>query len=91
MAPSESRGRTLGKNSDPRRRAGLCMADRERTVLVVDDEPRVREMLSEYLTERSFEVIEAGNGLEALAALKNHRPSAIVLDLRMPRLGASRP
>lgn len=63
------------------------MDDRERTVLVVDDEPRVREVLSDYLTERSFKVIEAGNGLEALAALKNHRPSAIVLDLRMPRLG----
>ena len=63
------------------------MDDRERTVLVVDDDARVREMLCEYLTTRSFKVIEAGNGLEALAALKTHRPSAIVLDLRMPRLG----
>jgi DNA-binding NtrC family response regulator len=59
----------------------------QRTVLVVDDEPHVRGVLVDYLTTRSFKVIEAGNGLEALAALKNHRPSAIVLDLRMPRLG----
>jgi len=63
------------------------MDDRERTVLVVDDEPHVRQVLSDYLTARRFKVIEAGNGLEALAALKNHRPYAIVLDLRMPRLG----
>src|SRR5687767_2194973 len=63
------------------------MDPRERTVLVADDEPEVRQLLSEYLTERSFKVIEAGNGLEALAAVKNHRPAAIVLDLRMPRLG----
>jgi CheY-like chemotaxis protein len=35
------------------------MDDRERTVLVVDDGPRVREVRAEYLTERSFEVIGA--------------------------------
>jgi DNA-binding NtrC family response regulator len=63
------------------------MDDAQRTVLVVDDEPHVRGVLVDYLTSRRFKVIEAGNGLEALAALKNYRPSAIVLDLRMPRLG----
>jgi DNA-binding NtrC family response regulator len=63
------------------------MCDRERTVLVVDDESHIRELLSDYLTERGFKVIEAADGLEALTALKNERPSGIVLDLRMPRLG----
>jgi CheY-like chemotaxis protein len=56
-------------------------------VLVADDEPEIREMLGEYLTLHGFEVVEAGNGLEALLQVKHGRPGAIVLDLRMPRLG----
>ncbi|MBI4627582.1 MAG: response regulator [Candidatus Rokubacteria bacterium] len=58
-----------------------------RTVLIVDDEPEVRAVLAEYLRDDGFEVLEAGNGLEALLAVKRHRLHGIVLDLRMPRLG----
>jgi CheY-like chemotaxis protein len=60
------------------------------TVLVVDDEPYVRDVLSEYLRARGLEVIEASNGLEALLRFKQVRPSAVVLDLLMPRLGGLR-
>lgn len=56
-------------------------------VLVADDEPDIRETLREYLTLRGYEVLEAGNGLEVLLQVKHERPGAIVLDLRMPRLG----
>jgi CheY-like chemotaxis protein len=60
------------------------------TVLVVDDEPHVREMLSDYLRARGLDVIQAGNGLEALLRFRQARPHAIVLDLLMPRLGGLR-
>ena len=56
-------------------------------VLVVDDEPQVRAAVSEFLEFSGMEVLEATNGLEALLKVKRERPDAIVLDLRMPRLG----
>src|SRR5713226_7418022 len=57
-------------------------------VLVVDDEPDVRDVVGEFLREDGFEVVEAGNGLEALLQVKRVHPDAVVLDLMMPRLGA---
>jgi CheY-like chemotaxis protein len=56
-------------------------------VLVVDDEPEVRGAVSEFLAFNDMEVLEAANGLEALLQVKRARPDAVVLDLRMPRLG----
>jgi CheY-like chemotaxis protein len=56
-------------------------------VLVVDDEPQVRAAVSEFLSFSDLEVLEAENGLEALLKVKRERPDAVVLDLRMPRLG----
>ena len=56
-------------------------------VLVVDDEPDVRDVVGEFLREDGFEVVEAGNGLEALLQVKRAHPDAVVLDLMMPRLG----
>jgi DNA-binding response OmpR family regulator len=57
------------------------------TVLVVDDEPEIRGLLSEYFKSQGFEVIEAENGFDALLQVKRTRPDAVVLDLMMPRLG----
>jgi CheY-like chemotaxis protein len=56
-------------------------------VLIADDEPEIREMLGEFLNLRGFETLEAANGLEALLQVKRHIPDAVLLDLRMPRLG----
>ena len=56
-------------------------------VLVVDDEPEFRQLIAGCLTEEGFEVLEAGDGLEALLQLKRERPGVLLLDLRMPRLG----
>lgn len=56
-------------------------------VLIADDEPDFREMLAEYLVSHGVEVIEAANGLETLLHITRDRPDAVVLDLRMPRLG----
>jgi CheY-like chemotaxis protein len=56
-------------------------------VVVVDDDVEVRAITSEYLRTHGLEVIEAANGLEALLYFKRSRPAAVILDLRMPRLG----
>ncbi len=61
-----------------------------RTILVVDDEAAVRELMADYLRARGFEVVEAENGLEALLKFRRVRPQAVVLDILMPRLGGLR-
>jgi len=58
-------------------------------VLVVDDEPTIRELIAEVLREGQFEVETAANGAEALDRMRQRLPSAIVLDLMMPQLDAN--
>ncbi len=56
-------------------------------ILVVDDEPDIRAVLSECLTAAGFETQEAGDGDEAVAAVQAERPAVILLDVIMPRQG----
>ena len=59
-------------------------------VLVVDDEPDVRSLLREMLQEEGYGVLEATNGVEALAVLRDStRPLVTVLDHIMPELSGS--
>jgi CheY-like chemotaxis protein len=53
-------------------------------VLLVDDYPDAREMYSEYLQYSGFEVIEAGNGMEALQRAAETAPDIILMDLSLP-------
>ena len=57
------------------------------SVLIVDDNEHVRQVLVEYVTMIEREVLEASNGLEALWIVKHQRPDVVLLDLTMPRLG----
>jgi len=56
-------------------------------VLVADDDTEVRSVLVDFLNLHGFETLEATNGLEALLQVKHGAPDAILLDVRMPRLG----
>ena len=62
-------------------------------VLIVEDDPEVREMLRELLVTAGFNAVAAQDGLEALHLLRTvrHRapdaPCLVLLDLNMPRLG----
>jgi CheY-like chemotaxis protein len=60
------------------------MSERERRILVVDDDVSIRGFLAEALQDEGYEVQTAGNGQEALAALAHWRPDLILLDLMMP-------
>ena len=46
------------------------------TVLVVDDEPDIRDVIHVYLRNEGYHVIEAADGLEALHIIKQHRFSS---------------
>ncbi|HMA47540.1 MAG TPA: response regulator transcription factor [Frankiaceae bacterium] len=55
-------------------------------VLVVDDEPAVRESLERSLRFEGYEVTQARDGVEALEAVTQARPDLLVLDVVMPRM-----
>ena len=57
-----------------------------RTILVVDDEPVLRETLAEALDADGFRVVTAADGREALSRFREHQPDLVVLDLMLPEL-----
>jgi adenylate cyclase len=57
------------------------------TAVVADDEPEIRDILTEYLVHHGFEVTQAADGVETLVHVKRLEPDLVVLDLMMPRLG----
>jgi DNA-binding response OmpR family regulator len=57
------------------------------TILIIDDEARLRDMLRVYLEQEGYRVVEAGNGREALYVARVEKPDLIILDLMMPEMG----
>ena len=55
-------------------------------MLVVDDEPTIRELAADALREAGYDVAVAANGAEALGLMQHRIPNAVVLDLMMPRV-----
>ncbi|MEX1141123.1 MAG: response regulator transcription factor [Thermoleophilaceae bacterium] len=58
-----------------------------RTVLVVDDEPTIAEVVSRYLERAGYDAPTAGDGLEALRLAGEREPDLVVLDLMLPEIG----
>ena len=56
------------------------------TVLVVDDEKRIADLLRAYLEEAGYRVVTAGDGRQALFAARHEKPDPVVLDLMMPEV-----
>lgn len=59
-----------------------------RTILVVEDQPEVRHLISQFLTRRGFRTLEAGDGHEALALIDafNTSISLAILDMVLPTM-----
>jgi two-component system alkaline phosphatase synthesis response regulator PhoP len=57
-----------------------------RTILVVDDEPRIVELARDYLEHAGFDVVTAADGPSGLAAARDKAPDLVVLDLGLPGL-----
>lgn len=64
--------------------AGL--AEGRPTVLVIDDDPLVRDLLNGHLTRHGYHAVLATSGEEGLRFAREHRPDAITLDVLMPRM-----
>jgi DNA-binding response OmpR family regulator len=56
------------------------------TILVVDDQSSVRQLLQEYLTEQGFQVLTAADGQNALYTARHQQPDLILLDVMMPKM-----
>ncbi|MFC5411585.1 response regulator [Larkinella bovis] len=63
------------------------MMTKKQKILVVDDDPSYRQLITHQLTKAGYEVLIAKDGQEAISWLRNdqQRPNLIVLDLLMPR------
>lgn len=62
------------------------MAVMQRTVLVVDDDPHIRDLLTFALGKAGLATGEAGDGEAALAAIAERAPDLVILDINMPRM-----
>lgn len=60
--------------------------DAEVSVLIIDDDPMVHQLLRGHLLDGGLTVLSAIDGVDGLAAAKEHRPSVILLDLHLPKL-----
>lgn len=58
----------------------------EKTILVVDDEVRMRRVVRDYLQIKGYTVLEAGDGIEALEILSRRDADLVLLDVMMPRM-----
>ena len=76
--PSTHRDLTLARE--------LPVTPRKASILVVDDSSDNREMLTEYLSFRGFQVAEARHGAEAIETTRRVRPNIILMDLTMPTM-----
>jgi len=56
------------------------------SVLVVDDEPKVTEMVGHFLKMKGFTVLKAANGVEVLEQAEKNRPELVLMDIRMPKM-----
>jgi len=57
-----------------------------KTILVVDDEPKITQLVRDYLERASFGVLVAHDGQKALSIAKTEKPDAVILDLGLPHL-----
>ncbi len=56
------------------------------TVLVVEDDPRTREVVGAFLAAQGYDVVEAQDGVEALERVRGHAVDVVLLDLMLPKL-----
>jgi two-component system KDP operon response regulator KdpE len=59
---------------------------RDMTILIVDDEARIRDVVRMNLEMEHYRVLEAANGIEALEQLRDYLPDLVVLDVQMPEM-----
>lgn len=79
-------GPRVGVTPSPVPARRLPEASRGRSILVVDDDPSIRELLAQQLEGAGYAVHAVSDGVEALAEVRRTPPDLIVLDAMMPRM-----
>ncbi|SFR09247.1 response regulator transcription factor [Desulfoscipio geothermicus] len=57
---------------------------KKETILIADDEEKIRQIVKKYLEKEGFSVLECVDGLEAIQAFTKHAPDLVILDIMMP-------
>jgi DNA-binding response OmpR family regulator len=63
------------------------MPDDRKTILIVDDDRELADGLRMVLEKQGFHVLQATDGHQGKQMIYNHRPSLVILDMMMPRMG----
>jgi CheY-like chemotaxis protein len=74
----------LTKVETPEQPQGDSPSDQQNTILVIDDDPTIHDLMKRFLTKQGFQVRTANSGLEGLRLAKELQPEAITLDVMMP-------
>jgi CheY-like chemotaxis protein len=53
-------------------------------ILVIDDDPAMRDMIQRILVSANFDVVEAANGVAGLSLFRQHKPALVITDILMP-------
>lgn len=75
----------MTENDSLQERGDVMVRAQDKTVLVVDDEPNVRDYLAQILLDSGFRVVTARDGVEAMEIIRRAPPDFISLDLVMPK------
>lgn len=62
------------------------MEHSSKTILIVEDDPNIRNLVKLYLEKEGYRVVTAVDGVEALAQVKSERPQLMILDWMLPKL-----
>lgn len=71
---------------DSGKQAMATMDSDQKTILVVDDEPHIRQLLCQELEGEGYRVVTANDGMDALSQIKHSLPDLIILDVMMPNI-----
>ncbi|SMD04263.1 response regulator [Sporomusa malonica] len=60
------------------------MGKSQATILVIDDQPGIRRLLTEVLQDEGYSVMTAANGYEGIQVATDTKPNVILMDMKMP-------
>tara|TARA_B100000700_G_C14697785_1_gene693017 strand:- start:160 stop:552 length:393 start_codon:yes stop_codon:yes gene_type:complete len=58
----------------------------KKTILVIDDNSSVLQILDIFLTDKGYQILTADNGLDGIKMIQDHHPDGIILDLNLPKM-----
>ena len=66
--------------------AAISKSDGTKTILVIDDDPTIRDLMTRHLEKNNFSVLQALDGAQGIRMAREYMPDAITLDILMPDL-----